>query len=58
MSMSEEKEYEGFVKEAKKITRCAICGKETDNPKISGNVFYCDDCYYIDVRMEGDGVGI
>lgn len=58
MSMSEEKEYEGFVKKAKKVTRCAICGKETDNPKISGKVFYCEDCYYIDIRMEGDGVGI
>ncbi|MBC8521785.1 MAG: hypothetical protein ISS94_01645 [Candidatus Syntrophoarchaeum sp.] len=58
MSVSEEKEYEGFVKEAKKITRCAMCGKETDNPKIFGRKFYCDDCYYIDVEMVGDGVGI
>ncbi len=58
MNVSEENEYEGFVKEAKKITRCAMCGKETDSPKIFGKKFYCDDCYYIDVEMIGDGVGI
>jgi hypothetical protein len=58
MSASEEKEYERFVKDAKKITRCAMCGKETDNPKLFGKNFYCDDCYYIDMEMSGDGVGI
>jgi len=58
MSVSEEKEYDGFVKEAKKVTRCAMCGKETDSPKLFGKKFYCEDCYYIDVEMAGDGVGI
>ena len=58
MVVPDEKEYEGFVKEAKQITRRARCGKETDNPKLSGKVFYCEDCFYIDIRMEGDGVGI
>jgi len=58
MGESEEKDYAGFVKEAKQITRCARCGKETDNPKLSGKVFYCEDCFYIDMRMEGDRVGI
>ncbi len=58
MDISEEEEYGRFVKEAKRITRCVVCGKETDSPKIFGKSFYCDDCYYLDVEMVGDAVGI
>lgn len=58
MGVPNERDYEGFVKEAKQLTRCARCGKETDNPKLSGRVFYCEECFYLDIRMEGDGVGI
>jgi len=54
----EEKEFKGFVEEAREVVRCAICGKKTDKPKIFGNKFYCEDCFYIDIQMVGDGVGI